>query len=188
MHLSSVLVGIVIGVVLGSCLGWLAGRGRGRRDSDDRQAPLYQGRVTAPEPTSAPPAPTPGPDLPPAWSEAPPGTFEPESIPEPEPVVPSTLVVPGSEGHRPQPGETDKEEALIAELRAVNLRLTREAQTRLSRPSGDGSSEAPAEASPEVRPAAEAPETPGQDLLERSRRLAEDARQRLSRDPGSEGA
>jgi hypothetical protein len=186
MHLGSVLVGIVIGIVLGLWLGWLAGSPRRRRGSDDQSAPLSAGGVTAPEPPPPHPAPAPPPEpeLPRAWSEALPALPE----VEPERVAPTTLVVPGSEGHQPRPGELEKEESLIAELRAANMRLTREAQTRLSRPSGDGSSEVADEAPGDARPAPAAPETPGQDLLERSRRLAEDAKQRLARETGSEGA
>jgi hypothetical protein len=186
MHLGSVLVGIVIGIVLGLWLGRLAGGPRRRRGSDDLSAPLDQGGVMAPEPPPPHPvpAPPPEPELPRAWSEAPVAHTE----PEPERVAPTTLVVPGSEGHQPRAGDPDKEESLIAELRAANMRLTREAQTRLSRPSGDGSSEGTDEAPGDPRPAATPPETPGQDLLERSRRLAEDAKQRLAREPGSEGA
>lgn len=182
MHLGSVLVGIVIGIVLGLWLGWLAGSPRRRRGSDDLKGPLNQEQVTAPEPPPPAPAPVPEPQLPQAWSEA----VRADQVPEP--VVPATLVVPGSDGYEPQPDQHEKEEALIAELRAVNMRLTREAQTRLSRPSGDGSSEAPDETRADARPAATEPETPGQDLLERSRRLAEDAKLRLARDPSSEGA
>lgn len=179
MHLGSVLVGIVIGIVLGLWLGWLASSPRRRRGSDDLRAPLYQERVTAPER----PPPAPEPELPRAWSEAPKAVLEPEA----QPIMPATLVVPGSDRHGAQPDQSEKEEALIAELRAVNMRLTREAQTRLSRPSGDGSSEAHDEAHSDARPKPAEPETPGQDLLERSRRLAEDAKQRLARDPNSEG-
>jgi hypothetical protein len=79
-------------------------------------------------------------------------------------------------GSIPRPPEPDlqNDEPLLEVLRAANRRLNDEARTRLSRESPD--------VPPESSPASAAPPSSGEDLLELSRRLAEDGSRRLSRD------
>jgi hypothetical protein len=177
MHLGSVLVGIVIGIVLGLWMGWLLGRSRRPASEAPRSTP-NQGQIAAP----AAPAPA-APSRPPFAESAPPD----QAV---EPVVePQRAEAPAPASGGPIRLETAEpvphaDEALIAELLAVNRRLTQEAQTRLSRPPGEGGPDA-AE-SPPPPPPDIGPRPPGVDLLEQSRRLTEDSKRRLARESDPE--
>ncbi|HEY4866125.1 MAG TPA: hypothetical protein VIK45_11525 [Candidatus Dormibacteraeota bacterium] len=175
MHLGSALVGILIGIVLGLWMGWLLGRSRRPASADSRSSP-YPSQVAAS--TAAAPA---GPPQPPSTESAPtPPAAEPE---RPEPAT---------AGAGPIRLETSEpvarsDEALIAELLAVNRRLTQEAQTRLSRPPGEAGPDA-AEPPPAPPPDTGGPRTPGVDLLEQSRRLTEDSKRRMARESDPESS
>jgi hypothetical protein len=183
MHLGSVLVGIVIGIVFGLWMGWLMGRSRRPASEDPRSSP-YQGPVAA----SAAAAPAGRSQRPSAGWAAPEQAAE--AVVEPERAEPERAEPPAaSAGGGPIRLDTAEpvartDEALIAELLAVNRRLTQEAQTRLSRPPGEGGPDA-AEPPPPPPPDI-GPRPPGVDLLEQSRRLTEDSQRRLARESDPE--
>ena len=166
MHLGSVLVGIVIGLVLGVLVARLAGRGR-----------RSEGQEHWPPPRADPSSPSP--------ETGAPGLQETQAIqpiaqdPRPSEGGPELAGIgwdvgaAGTDQEHPKP--------LLDELLAANRRLTDEAHTRLSR-------ESP-EASPAANPlprSSPGQQGSGQDLLERSRRLREDAERRLARGPDAE--
>jgi hypothetical protein len=174
MHLGSALVGIVIGIVLGLWIGWVLGRSRRPASEDPRSSP-YQGQVAAS--TGAAPA---GPSQPSSAEPAPPPQAAEAQRPEPATasgVGPIRLETSEPVAH--------SDEALIAELLAVNRRLTQEARTRLSRPPGEAGPDA-AEPPPAPPPDTGAPKSPGIDLLEQSRRLTEDSQRRMARESDPE--
>jgi hypothetical protein len=175
MHLGSALVGILIGIVLGLWMGWLLGRSR-RPVSADSRSSTYPSQVAAPA-AAAPASPT---QLPSTESAPPPPAEEPER-PEPAPAGGGPIRLETSEP------VARSDEALIAELLAVNRRLTQEAQTRLSRPPGEAGPDA-AEPPPAPPPDTGAPRTPGVDLLEQSRRLTEDSKRRMARESDPESS
>jgi hypothetical protein len=175
MHLGSALVGIVIGIVLGLWMGLLLGRSRRPASEHSRSSP-YPSQVAA----SAAAAPADLSQPPSAESAPPPPAAEPER-PEPATAGAGPIRLETSEA------VARSDEALIAELLAVNRRLTQEAQTRLSRPPGDAGPDA-AEPPPAPPPDISGPRTPGVDLLEQSRRLTEDSKRRMARESDPESS
>jgi len=175
MHLGSVLVGIVVGLVLGLLVGRLVRRPLRSGAFDEPpvapgQQPAAQADPASPQPAEPVPETTPAE---PAWAASAseffpvPAGHEPTAEPAFEPAI--------REDH-----------SLMEALREVNERLNKEAQTRLSRASGDSSSESDGEPALVSPPGSGGTQTSGQDLLERSRKLAEDAKLRLSRDAAQE--
>jgi hypothetical protein len=171
MHLGSVLVGIVVGLVLGLLIGRLVRRPLRSHTFDDSPAPpagqpAAQADTVSLKPDELGPQTRPAE---PAWAGS---TSEFFPVPgDPEPALEPAL---------------HEDHSLIEALREANERLTKEAQTRLSRASGDSSAEPDGEPALVSPPGSGGAQTSGQDLLERSRRLAEDAKIRLSRDAAQE--
>jgi hypothetical protein len=175
MHLGSVLVGIVVGLVLGLLVGRLVRRPLRSRAVDD--SPPLAGQQTAAQadPVSRQSA-DPGPQGTPAergWAASASELF-------PVPAEPGPALEPAFEP------AIREDHSLMEALREVNERLNKEAQTRLSRGSGDSSADPDGEPALVSPPGSGGTQTSGQDLLERSRKLAEDAKLRLSREAGQE--
>ena len=165
MHLGSVLVGIVIGLILGALIGWYLGGRRVARSSTELLA----------QPPSAPhpPPPRPARVSAPAFSPRTAVLFA-ESAEQDSRGVFAGAAPRFAPATRPPEPELHNDEPLLEVLRAANKRLNDEARTRLSRESPD------VPPAPESVPAG--PPSQGHDLLELSRRLAEDGSRRLARE------